>query len=124
MHANQYEHTICICLSVPFTASRASRFINFALSQYIVSSLRRYAGNKAVAVDNLKQPVLPYHRSSASTESLSMGSQLYVRTSPTSSIENNKSQIGQLRGVPLIRSPHHTPVLPLTLHKLLVTLRC
>jgi hypothetical protein len=119
MRTNNYMRTYNLYLFV-----RAFHgFTSFTLSQYIVSSLRRYAGNKAVAVDNLKQPVLPYHRSSACTESSSMGSQLYVKISPTSSIDNNKL-IGQLRGMPLIRSPYHTPVLPLTPHRLLATLRC
>jgi hypothetical protein len=92
-----------------------------AYSLYLFVRALAYARNKPTAVGNLRQPVPPYH---PSTESSSMGSQLYVRKSPTSSVDKNKSQIGQLRGVPLIRSPHHTPVPPSPLHQFLAALGC
>jgi hypothetical protein len=71
-----------------------------------------FSGRKSqlrAAVGNLK-PVLSYH---PSTESSSIGRyQLYVKeTSHATSITNKVSNtVAQLKRVPLIRSPHHTPV--------------
>jgi hypothetical protein len=72
------------------------------------------------AVGNLKQPVLPYH---PSTKSSSIShSQLYVKKTHTLDQYLTMSQIAQRKGVPLIRSPHHTPVPPSPPHHFLAAL--
>ena len=67
---------------------------------------------KPATVGDLKQPVLPYH---PTIKSSSIGrSQLHQLLI--------KSHIARLKGVLLIRPPHHTPVPPSPLHHFLATL--